>query len=133
MGSEFAYEDLSSQEVEKYGYQYLRDEVVDGRDAFVIKRFPQYRYSGYTYIISWVDKTMWQPVKLEFHDRKGDLLKTLRLHEYQQYLDRYWRSARMEMENHQTDKSTTLLWSNYRFQSGFTERDFERKRLKRIR
>ena len=76
---------------------------------------------------------MWQPVKLEFHDRKGDLLKTLRLHEYQQYLDRYWRSARMEMENHQTDKSTTLLWSNYRFQSGFTERDFERKRLKRIR
>ena len=30
MGSEFAYEDISSQEVEKYTYTYLRDEVIDG-------------------------------------------------------------------------------------------------------
>ena len=30
MGSEFAYEDLSSQEVEKYTYRYLRDEVYEG-------------------------------------------------------------------------------------------------------
>ena len=133
MGSEFAYEDLSSQEVEKYGYEYLRDEVIDGRDTFVIKRSPRYKYFGYTHIISWVDKTMWQPIKLEFDDRKGDLLKTLRLLEYRQFLDRYWRSARMEMENHQTNKSTTLLWTGYRFQSGFTERDFERNRLKRVR
>ena len=133
MGSEFAYEDLSSQEVEKYGYEYLRDEAVDGRDAFVIKRVPRYKYSGYTHIISWVDKAMWQPVKLEFYDRKGDLLKTLRLFEYQQFLDRYWRSARMEMENHQTNKSTTLLWTDYRFKSGFTQRDFNRNSLKRVR
>ena len=31
MGSEFAFEDLSSFEVEKYSYQYLRDELFNGR------------------------------------------------------------------------------------------------------
>ena len=34
MGSEFAYEDISSQEVEKYGWKYLRNETMDGRDHY---------------------------------------------------------------------------------------------------
>jgi hypothetical protein len=41
MGSEFAYEDLSSQEVEKYTYKYLRDETCEGMDCFVIERVPE--------------------------------------------------------------------------------------------
>ncbi|MGD8515231.1 MAG: outer membrane lipoprotein-sorting protein, partial [Granulosicoccaceae bacterium] len=44
MGSEFAYEDFASQEVEKYTYKYLRDEPCPGNDkgleCFVIERFP---------------------------------------------------------------------------------------------
>jgi len=35
MGSEFAYEDISSQEVEKYTYKYLQDEQLGGEDVFV--------------------------------------------------------------------------------------------------
>ena len=38
MGSEFAYEDLSSQEVEKYVYRYLRDESLEGELCFVVER-----------------------------------------------------------------------------------------------
>ncbi|MDH3282599.1 MAG: outer membrane lipoprotein-sorting protein, partial [Gammaproteobacteria bacterium] len=41
MGSEFAYEDISSQEVEKYAYTYLRDEEIDGQPAFVLERTPR--------------------------------------------------------------------------------------------
>jgi hypothetical protein len=37
------------------------------------------------------------------------------------------------MQNHQTGKSTTLTWSNYRFRTGFSERDFDRNTLKRAR
>ena len=40
MGSEFAYEDLASQEIEKYTYKYIRDEQIDGVDYFVIERYP---------------------------------------------------------------------------------------------
>jgi len=35
MGSEFAYEDLASQEIEKYTYKFIRDENIDGVDYFV--------------------------------------------------------------------------------------------------
>ena len=133
MGSEFAYEDLTSQEVEKYTYKFLRDEQLDGRPVFVIERKPAYKYSGYTRLITWLDKEMYQPLKVEFYDRKGALLKTLTASDYQQYLDRYWRPGKMRMVNHQTQKSTDLYWTDYRFKTGLTARDFDRNSLKRAR
>ncbi|WP_455211683.1 outer membrane lipoprotein-sorting protein [Kaarinaea lacus] len=133
MGSEFAYEDLSSQEVEKFTYKWLKDESYEGKEAFVIERIPTYEYSGYTKQIAWIDKEIYQPLKVEFYDRKGALLKTLTNHEYKQYLEKYWRASRMEMINHQTNKSTTLKWDNYVFGNGYTDRDFDRNSLKRAR
>jgi len=133
VGSEYAYEDLASQEVEKYTYKWLRDETVDRRDTFVVERYPQYEHSGYTRQIVWLDKEMYQPTKLEFYDRKDALLKTLLFLDYKQYLDQYWRPGSMEMTNHQTGKSTTLTWEDYQFKSGLTDRDFDNNTLKRAR
>jgi hypothetical protein len=39
----------------------------------------------------------------------------------------------MEMVNHQTGKSTTPSWSDYRFRTGLTDRDFDRNSLKRAK
>ena len=133
MGSEFAYEDIASEEVEKYEYKYLKDEAVDGRDAFVVERYPQYKHSGYTRQVAWVDKDMYRPLKIDFYDRKNALLKTLVYRGYKQYLDRYWRPDEMEMVNHQTGKSTLLIWSDYKYDNGFSDRDFDQKSLERVR
>lgn len=134
MGSEFAYEDMSSQEVDKYTYKWLRDEAVNGRDTYVVERFPAYTHSGYTRQIVWMDKERWQPLKVEFYDRKNSLLKTLVLGGYKTYLNKpYWRAHEAEMINHQTGKSTQLKWNNYRFQTGLGDRDFDRNTLKRTR
>ena len=43
MGSEFAFEDLASFEVEKYNYEYLRDETVNGMDSYLVKYTPNYK------------------------------------------------------------------------------------------
>jgi hypothetical protein len=39
----------------------------------------------------------------------------------------------MNMENHQTGKSTRLLQNNYQFGVGLTDRDFDQNSLKRAR
>lgn len=133
VGSEFAYEDISSQEVEKYSYKWLRDEQLDGRDSFVIERYPRYENSGYTRMIVWMDKEMYQPLKLDFYDRKDSLFKTLHFRGYQQYSGQFWRPDVMDMSNHLNGKSTSLEWNNYKFGNGFTDRDFDRNTLKRAR
>ncbi len=133
VGSEFAYEDLTSQEVAKYTYKWLRDETIDGREAFVIEAYPVYENSGYTRQVVWLDKERYRPLKIDYYDRKNAPLKTLVASDWQQYLDQYWRPGHMNMVNHQTGKSTELLWSNYQFKVGLTERDFDRNTLKRKR
>ena len=52
---------------------------------------------------------------------------------YQQYLGQYWRAGKSLMENHLTGKSTMLLWENYTFRTGLTERNFDQSTLKRSR
>ena len=131
MGSEFAYEDISSQEIEKYSYKYIRDETINNIDCFVIERYPQYKHSGYTRQVVWINKQEYRPEKIDFYDRKNVLLKTLDYSGYKQYLGQYWRADSMHMINHQTGKSTTLSWSDYKFKTGLTDRDFSRNSLKR--
>ena len=133
LGSEFAYEDLSSQEVEKYRYRWLRDEVLDGRQTMVVEYHPQYEDSGYTRQVVWIDSEIRQAVKREYYDRKDALLKTLTIEGYRQYEERYWRADAMRMVNHQTGKSTEIQWSEYRLGTGLDERDFDRNALKRAR
>ncbi len=133
MGSEFAYEDLASQELEKYTYKYLRDEMLNGVDCFVMERYPAYEHSGYTKQLAWVNKDRYVAEKIEFYDRKNDLLKTLVNSDYQQYLGQYWRAAEMTMKNHQTGKSTILKWEDYKFKNGLKDKDFSRNSLQRAR
>ena len=40
VGSEFSYEDISSQEIEKYTYKWIRDGNKNSHDCFVIERYP---------------------------------------------------------------------------------------------
>jgi len=134
VGSEFAYEDIASQELEKYTHRYLRDEVLDGNDCLVIERMPVDRKSsGYSRQQVWIDKAEYRTLKLEYYDRRNALLKTLRVTGYHRYADRFWRPDRMAMVNHQTGKSTDLIWSDHRFGTGLKAEDLSTDALLRVR
>ncbi|MDG1688663.1 MAG: outer membrane lipoprotein-sorting protein [Gammaproteobacteria bacterium] len=133
MGSEFAYEDISSFEIPKYSYLYLRDELFNGMDCYVLELRPQYQHSGYTKSHVWIDKAEFRSQKIDYYDRKDSLLKTQIFSDYQQYLDQYWRAHTMTMQNHQNGKSTTLQWDDFQFKNGLNDGDFKKNDLKRQR
>ena len=133
MGSEFAYEDLASQEVEKYSYRFVKDDELDGQAMFLVERDPVDENSGYRRQLVWIDKAEYRPMKIEYYDRKDSLLKTLVFRGYEQFLDRYWRAREMFMENHQTGKSTLLTWELYEFDVGIDDGDFTKNSLKRAK
>ncbi len=133
MGSEFAFEDIGSQEVDKYTYKYLRDENLGSTATFVTERYPTDKNSGYTKQVAWIEQDRYLVLKTEFYDRKGVLLKTLTASNYQQYLGKFWRPATLEMINSQSGKSTTLEFSDYQFQTGLKSKDFSKNALKKQR
>lgn len=133
VGSEFSYEDLLSDEVEKFTYRWLRDEPCGEWACFVVQRTPVYENSGYSRQVMWIEQGEYRIYKTEFYDLKEKLKKTLYFDNYRQYLDKFWRAQRLRMENIQTGKKTILEFDTYTFQADLTQQDFSPDALKRIR
>jgi hypothetical protein len=133
VGSEFSYEDLLSDEVERFDYQWLGDEPCDDTACFVVERYPTYDNSGYVKQIVWIDQSEYRPMKVEFYDRRDRLEKTLMLDDYRLHLDRFWRAHRMTMENHLTGRSTILTFGPFEFRTGLGGEDFDPSVLRRLR
>ena len=131
LGSEFSLEDLSFQEIEKFSYRYIGEKKLDGKDCYLIERTPLDPYSGYTKQKVWIEKENYLTLKIEHYDRKFSHLKTQYFRGFNKYLDKFWRPSEIEMINHQTNKSTTLLMEDMVFQNGYTEKDFSQNSLKR--
>ena len=133
VGSEFAFEDFTANELNKYDYHWLRTEPCGELICDVIERFPRYENSGYTRQVAWVDQSVYQIRQLDFYDRKDSHLKTLLFKDYRLHHEAYWRAHHLHMKNHQTEKSTDLLYSNYQFKTGLSDKDFVKGILRRIR
>jgi len=133
MGSEFSFEDIASQEIEKYTYKYLSDEKYNGVDCFVVEYDPVDRKSGYSIQKTWIDQSKYIVLKTEYYDRKKSLLKTLTFDGYKKYDGKFWRADTFLMINHQTGKETELRYENWVFGTGLSEKDFNKSTLKKVK
>jgi len=128
VGSEFAYEDLSSQEVEKYNYKFLEEK----ENLLIVEQDPLDPKSGYTKrVVSYNKNKGYRIEKIEFYDRKNALLKTLDYKNYKLYKDKFWRANTLKMVNYQNKKETLLDFFDYNFDVNLTEEDFTQNALKR--
>lgn len=128
VGSEFAYEDLSSQEVEKYDYKFLKAES----NLLIVEQDPVDPKSGYTRrIVTYNKDKGYRIEKVEFYDRKNALLKTLSYSDYKLYKNKFWRALTLNMVNHQSNKETLLKFSGYNFGVELADEDFTEVALKR--
>lgn len=133
MGSEFAYEDLSSFEIEKFNFKYLKDEPCGAQKCYVVESIPTDKYSGYSKIITWLDQAHYRVHKVDYYDRKKSHLKTLTATNFKLYKGKFWRPLNAMMINHLTGKSTEIITSQLQFDTGLTTQDFNKNTLKRAR
>lgn len=128
VGSEFAYEDLSSQEVEKYSYKFLEEKG----NLLIVEQDPVDPKSGYTRrIVTYNKDKAYRLEKIEFYDRKNALLKTLTYSDYKLYKGKHWRALTFNMVNHQSNKETLLNFSEYNFEADLADEDFTQVALQR--
>lgn len=133
VGSEFAFEDFTSLELNKYAYQLVGTAACGDLNCDVLERIPRYENSGYTKQKAWVDQDIFQIRKVEFYDRRGDLLKILELKDYRQYDNGVWRAHTLAMKNVQTLKETDLFYDDYAFNPKLSNQDFVKGKLTRLR
>ena len=132
MGSEFSYEDLSAFNVEKYRYPEgeVQKGMLDGKEVYLGESIPVSKYSGYTKLKTWIDPKTFLILKIEYYDRKKELLKTARFDDYKK-IKGVWRMGKITMSNVQNDKKTILVWNDERIKTGLSDKDFQKRVLKR--
>jgi outer membrane lipoprotein-sorting protein len=131
MGSEFSYEDIGNQNYKKFTFSGEAEVVsLDGLECYKSVRVPNDKNSGYTKQITWVDTKDLLVRQIEYYDRKKELLKTATFSEFKK-IDGVWRVGKIVMKNHQNDKSTILTWKEDKIKAGLSEKDFQKRMLKR--
>jgi len=134
LSSEFAFEDMMLQELEKFDYELLASEPCGEAICYRVIRTPLDPYSGYSRQEVLLEAESLRVERIDYFDRVGRPLKILRNDDYQLFEGRFWKPGRMVMENLQTGKSTELIWRDYRFATGLSaERDFTTNSLARVR
>lgn len=132
MGSEFSYEDLSAFNVNKYRYPdgEVSKGMLDGKEVYLGESIPVSKYSGYTKLKTWIDPKTFLIIKIAYYDRKKELLKMAFFEDYKQ-IKGVWRMGKITMKNVQNDKKTILVWNNERIKTGLSDKDFQKRVLKR--
>ena len=115
VGSEFAYEDLSSFEVEKYTYSGVSREQSSGKEVLGVEHKPAYANSAYSRLRTFIDPSNYQPTRVEYFNRRNEHFKTLELADYRSYAEkRAWRPHRLTMTNHSNDRTTVIKFEPFR-------------------
>jgi outer membrane lipoprotein-sorting protein len=133
LGSEFAFEDITGVELGKHTWTLRGEEACGKAVCYRLETRPRYSDSGYLKREVWLDKTELRPVKIDFYDRKGALLKTLTYGDYKKYGGKYWRAHTWSMANKKTGRSTVLRFGSYAFKTGLDADDFSKTALQRAR
>lgn len=131
MGSEFSYEDLTAFNIDKYDYEgEAEEDTVEGKKMYKTVRTPNTKNSGYTKQVALVDAETFLTMKVDYYDRKRELLKTATFDEYKK-IGGVWRIGKITMSNHQNDKKTILRWEDETVKNGLGEKDFHKRVLKK--
>ncbi len=123
MGSEFSYEDIAGNELNKYQYTYIGEEKLKGRDTWVVERIPTSPRSGYSKQKVWFDKGYMSILQIEYYDRKGELMKVSNYDDFKKF-DRWWRAQKVTMNNVKTQKSSVVVWLDYKLGINYDEDEF---------
>ncbi len=128
MGSEFSYEDLGSQEVEKYNYKFLSE----NKNEWVIERTPITKESGYSKHIVTISKKYMNPTKVDYYNTRKELLKSSNLSGYKKYSVKdknIYRPQKIHMVNVLTKKESILEWKDRKIGKKLKASEFKKEGL----
>lgn len=107
MGSDFTYDDMGGRSVDEDEHLLAGEAYVDGSPCWIIESKPLEKDPVYCKTLSWIRKDALLPVKVEFYDRMGKLLKTLVASDISKE-GGYWTAGKLEMTNHQRNHRTLI-------------------------
>ncbi len=131
MGSEFTYEDLEGQDLDKFNFRWIAENLVDGDVYQIIERKSKDK-SAYEKVILTMSEKYAQPLKVVYYNRRGELLKEAIMSDFKTYQvgsKNYFLANKVHVKNVQTKKESILEWSSRELGKNLNEALFSQNTL----
>ncbi len=129
VGSDFTYEDVSGRELKDETHSLLGEGDLDGRPVYRIESVPKAKVD-YVRRLSWIDRERGLPLKEEYYDVRGELLRTFTADEVQE-VDGHWTATRRTMRDAQSGHRTEVVYQEVGYGVGLGEDLFSERYLRR--
>lgn len=106
MGTDFTYADLGDTEVDERTHQLVGEEDLEGEPTYKVESLPK-EATTYSKVVTWVSRETFLPVRVDYYDPAGALLKTGRFRDVRRVKDIPQPFA-IDMQNVQTGHRTQL-------------------------
>lgn len=130
MGSDFTYDDMGGRNVDEDEHRLTGEETMGGGLCWVVESKPLESDAAYSRTVSWIRQDALIPVKVEFYDRMGELLKTLVASDISREAG-FWTARKLEMTNHQRNHRTLIMMEKIEYDIAMNESLFTVPSLER--
>jgi outer membrane lipoprotein-sorting protein len=130
VGSDFTYEDVSGRHWSEDKHSLISEnEMLDGKETYLISSTPVEEYKGFAEKKTWIDKTSYLPLKEEYYDDKGKLVRVFTADKIEN-IDGIETVTQRTMENIKKNQKTTVYFNEISYNSGVTDEIFTERYLK---
>jgi uncharacterized protein len=137
VGTDFTYGDVIGHKPGDWKHKIVKEETLDNRSVWVVESLPKnddiLSNSGYSKRINWIDKESFLPLKSEFYDDAGELLKTSTFSDIK-LMDKErnrWQAMKLEAQNVQTGHKTIIQFENLKVNQGVQDNYFTTRYMER--
>lgn len=128
IGSEFTYEDISSQELEEFTYKF----VSENQSTWVVDQFPVDKNSFYSKQRVTISKKYKNPLKIEYFNLRNELYKTAEFSNFKKH-EQFWWADEVVMSNHLSHKKSIMRWKSRKLFQTFSPKQFKKNHIKRCK
>lgn len=130
MGSDFTYADMEKRHPDEDTHKLLKSENMGGENCWVVVVTPKDEDDMYSKKTVWISKSKLLPMKMDYYDEDGELLKTLTINKIQK-VGKYWVITDELMHNVQKNHKTQILISNMKVDLGLSDSKFSQRAMKK--
>jgi outer membrane lipoprotein-sorting protein len=124
VNTDYTYEDFQTREVDADDHKILREEKWRDHDCWILESIPrELKDTQYGKRISWVIKDIYLPAKVEYYDKKNNLVKVFTSSAIKR-IDGIWTIVESEMKDLKRRHRTLMKTETIRYNSGISDRVF---------
>ena len=132
MGSDLFFFDMEDQEFDDFTYKYIKDDIYNNMDCYVVEMYPKDTNAPYSKQVAWISKKDYFAYKIDCYDKKkgNQKIKTIVFMDVKEMSGVLY-PQKIVVDNHKENHKTLLQDTNIKINIGLKDSIFTIKNMQK--